>query len=79
MSAHSPYTPSFWLSLILAGSSLLFGAYNAYHLSDKQVEHRITVVEVQQKNDAESLQRIEIKLDELAKTVIWALGKPVKN
>lgn len=73
MAAHSaPLTPSFWLSLILAGSSLMFGAYNAYHLTDKTNEHRLTALEVKQEKDSESLHRVEFKVDKL---VEWALGK----
>lgn len=64
---------AFWLSLILAGVSLIVSAYAGYNHNDKAMEHRVTTIEVQQKNDASTIQRVESKVDKL---VEWALGKP---
>ena len=65
-------SPDVMVAIVLALLSLAVAAYGGYARNDKGIAERLTGVEVQQRNDAERVQRIEAKLDRL---MDWALGK----
>jgi hypothetical protein len=66
-----------WLVPFLVATGI--SAYANYTHNDKAIAERLTAVEVQQKNDQTSIQRVEVKMDridsKLDRLVEWALGK----
>lgn len=65
------FKPEVLSAILIALLSLVLSAYSGYSHNDKQIEHRLSVVETQQQNDGPRLERMENKLDKL---VEWALG-----
>lgn len=65
--------------IILALIALLSSAFANYSHDDKKLGERVTAVEVQQRNDTQSINRVEGKVDKLDakldRLVEWAFGK----
>jgi len=57
------------LTLVIAGLSVLLSAYVAYSNNDKAITSRVVVIETQQKNDEQRLERIENKVDRILERV----------
>lgn len=55
--------------VLLALMALAVSAYAGYSSTDKEMASRISVVETQQKNDGQRLERIEDKIDRLLEYV----------
>lgn len=56
--------PMNWiLPILLFLAGLAAASFTGYSKNDKDVNSRVTAVEVQQKNDGESIHRIEGKVD----------------
>lgn len=53
------------IPILIATISLVIASYSSYAKNDKDTTGRVIAVEVQQKNDADRLQRIENKVDRL--------------
>lgn len=59
-------------TIVIALLSLAVSAFVSYTHNDKEMASRIAVVETQQKNDHDGINRVEVKVDKL---LDWALGK----
>jgi len=70
MSGKDLVPKSTWvLPIVLALVSLVVSAYTSYNSNDKAIAQRISVVETKQANDAERVNRIENKLDQILQEV----------
>jgi len=54
-----------WVAIGIAMLSLLLAGWAGYAHNDKEISNRVAVVETQQKNDSDRLQRMEAKIDRL--------------
>ena len=68
-----PLPMSVKVSIAIAIFSSLTSLASGYFRNDKQLEHRLTAVEIQQKNDSEAIREVR---SDVKKLVYWALGKP---
>jgi hypothetical protein len=59
-------------AIIISLLSLLCAGAAAYYNNDKQIEHRLSVVETKTDSDQHQLDHIQVQVDKL---VEWALGK----
>ena len=67
------------VALIIALVSLLVSAWGGYAYNDKVISERVTAVETQQKDDGQSINRVEQKIDtidnKVDQLVLGLLGK----
>lgn len=60
------------IAIIVSVISMLCAGAAAYYNNDKQIEHRLSVVEQSRSDDHENIAHIQKQVDKL---VEWALGK----
>jgi len=58
-------SPEAMTAIIIAALSLILSAYTSYDRNDKALGERIAILETHRTDDAERLNRIEIKLDDV--------------
>jgi hypothetical protein len=63
--------PEWVVPIAIAAGSFTLSAYSAYSHNDRQIEHRLTVVEQQTTADHEDIHHVRDQVDRL---VEWAMG-----